>query len=567
MQIQQVADEQIVERFSCSGEGGYSEYWRRNKSTVEVHEMAQLLSALRKVTSYVGGNVGKIVWSGMEGNDAITLDPSLVLGRYPVPADLTDRMVGYAIRRAYAKTEWSYRLESLARNKSKLPNRYEYKFQLCLKMCERVYLDCLSNRTVLGYYTELERKQRIAEALNDASSPPTISEMLHLWWEMAADRDGKKYKSPYRDKSVRGLSKRTNLEKYYAEPIALLNSIVDRLNYECPKMHGVSERVNYRMDLYFSIWPGIFETIKYWASDSLDPFLQSSRKSPIPQALGEEENEQIKPVWFAQDVEKVIASKSRELTERVEGVVSDRTDVVRVRENNIVMPGRQCIDKKLLHNLKFVIKSAAQKKTSFSRGLRTGKIDRRRLYRAPTTGTIFQVSKSCFELVNDIVLIVDASGSMAAPNKWEKAEEAYQTLFSALHFYNQKARLFAYNEFKNVCRITELYMKDRFYSILPHGKTASGEALITMAGYFTGTNKKPFIIHLTDGASNWGCGVESAIEVCNRKKINLLTLGMGCDEKNKEMLRDEYGGLVQFIDDLDSLPQLLRELLNKSKWA
>lgn len=567
MQTPQADSGQIIERFPCSGKGGYSEFWRRNKSTVEVHEMAQLLSALRKVTSYVGGNVGKIVWSGMKGNDVIALDPSLVLGSYPVPADKTDRIVGHAIRRAYAKTEWSYRLESLARSRSKLPNRYEYKAQLCLKMCERVYLDCLSNRSALGYYTELERKQRIDNVLNDAASPPTISEMLHLWWEMAADRGGKKHKKPYRDKSVRGLNKRTSLEKYYAEPIALLNSIVDRLNHECPKIHGVSERVNYRMDLYFSIWPTIFEIIKYWASSSSDPFLQNQRKSSIPKGLGEEENEKLKPVWFPEEVEQLIASKSRELTGRVQEVVTNKTDVVRVRENNIVMPGRQCIQKKLLHNLKFVIKSAAQKHTSFSRGLKTGKIDRRRLYRAPTTGTIFQVAKSRFELVNDIVMLVDASGSMAAPNKWEKAEEVYQTLFTAIHFYNPKARIFAYNEFKSVCRITELYLKDRFYSILPHGKTASGEALIAMAQNFTGNNKKPFILHLTDGASNWGCGVDNAIQVCNREKINLLTLGMGCDTKNKEMLRDEYHSLVQFVDDLDSLPQLLRELLNKSKWA
>lgn len=120
---------------------------------------------------------------------------------------------------------------------------------------------------------------------------------------------------------------------------------------------------------------------------------------------------------------------------------------------------------------------------------------------------------------------------------------------------------------KSICRITELYLKDKFYSILPHGKTASGEALIAISHYFSGSNKKPFIIHLTDGASNWGCGVESAIQVCHRQGINLLTLGMGCDETNKSMLRDEYHDLVQFVDDVEALPYLLRELLNKSKWA
>lgn len=529
--------------------------------------MARLLGALRKVASYVGGNVGRIVWSGMEAPNAIALDPTPVLGKYPVPADKTDLMVGHTIRRAYVKTEWSDRLGSLATARAKLPVRYAYKFQLFFKMGERIYLDGLSNRSVLGYYTEMERNNVVARALADASHPPTISELLHIWWDMAADRKGNKYKKPYRDSSVRGMHRRTSLEKFYAEPMALLNSIVDRLHHECPKIHGVSERVNYRLDIYFSIWPRLFTFIRTWASDSKDPYLQNSRTSAIPRALGEDQPEKNIPVWFPEEVDKVMAHQVSELTERVREVVQNKDEVVRVKENRIVMPGRNCLRKKLLHHLKFVIKTAAQKNTLFNRGLRTGKIDRRRLYRAYTTGTIFQMASSRFELVNDIVLLVDATGSMAAPSKWEKAEEIYQTLFTAIRAYNRNARLFAYNEMKSVCRITELYLKDRFYSILPHGKTASGEALIAMSHCISGCSKKPFIIHLTDGASNWGCGVQSAILQCRRSGINLLTLGMGCDDANKAMLRDEYGDLVQFVDNVDALPHLLRELLNKSKWT
>lgn len=567
MQVSQSNSGQIIERFAFSGQAGYSEFWRCNKSTVEIHEMAQLLAALRKVASYVGTNVGRIVWTGMDAQNAIAIDPAPLLGKYPVPADKTDRMVGHTIRKAYVKTEWSDRLSSLALARAKLPVRFEYKFQLFLNMGERVYLDCLSNRSVLGHYTEIERGRRVAAALADAAHPPTISELLHIWWDMAGDRKGKKYKKPYRDKTTRGLSRRTSLEKFYTEPFTLLNSIVDRMRHECPKIHGVSERVNYRLELYFSIWPQLFEFIKYWATDSKDPYLQNSRTSGKTQALGNDTPEKRPPVWFPEKVEKVITRKARDLTERIRDAVPNKDEVIRVKENHIVMPGRRCIRKKLLHNLKFLIKTVAQKKTTFNRGLHTGKIDRRRLYRAPTTGTIFQMASSRFELINDIVLLVDATGSMAAPHKWEKAEEIYQTLYTAIRAYNRKARLFAYNEMKSVCRITELFLKDKFYSILPHGKTASGEALVAMVQYFTGSNKKPFIIHLTDGASNWGCGVESAIHRCRTAGINLLTLGMSCDEDNKFLLRDEYRDLVQFVDDVDALPHLLRELLNKSKWA
>lgn len=560
-------DLKIIEHFDFAAEAGYSEYWRRNKSTIETFELAQLLTGLRKVASYVGSNVGRVVWSGMEAPNAIAIDPSSVLGKYPVPPVKTDQIIGLVVRKSYEKIEWSQRLEKLAMAKAKLPTRYAYKFQLVLEMAEKVYLDCLSNRSILGYYTEAHRRQAVLDAGARWSHPPTINELLHIWWDMAADRKGRKYKESYTDSSVRGESQRTSLEKYYRDPIALLNSIMDRMIHECPKIFGVSERCNYRMELYFSIWPQLFETIKYWATDSQDPYLQNSKLAPKLKGLGDDLPDPQKPVWFPEEIEKVIVKRSYDFTSHVKEVVANKEDVVKVKENNIVMPSRQHVRKKLVHNLKFVIRTAAQRRTMFSRGLRTGKIDRRRLYRSVTTGTIFQTSKSDFELSNDIILLVDATGSMAAPHKWEKAEEIYQSLFKAILTYNKKARLFAYNEVKSVCCITELFRKEKFFSILPHGKTASGEALIAMTHYFKNSHKKPFIIHLTDGASNWGIGVKAAIDVCQRKSINLLTLGMGCDDENKEMLRKEYGHLVQFVDCIDALPQLFRELLNKSRWA
>jgi len=557
----------VIERFDLLGEEGYSEFWRRNKSPVEIFEMAQLLAGLRKVASYVGSNVGQIVWAGMEEANAIAIDPAPVIGRYPIPAAKTDIVVGLTIRKAYERTEWSHRLTKLAMARAKLPVRYAYKFQLFLDACEKIYLDSLSNHSVLGYYTEAERKHAIINAEVLWSHPPTISELLSIWWDMAADRKGRKYKEPYKDTTVRGSSHRTSLEKFYKEPISLLNSIVDRLIFETPKIFGVSERCNYRMELYFTIWPGIFEIIQSWATDAKDPYLQASRFAAGLPGLGDDLDMPVVPTWFPENIEKIIVKRTYDFTKRVQAVVDKKDEVIRVKENNLVMPGRRSINKKLLHHLKHVIKSAAQKRTAFNRGLSSGKIDRRRLYRAVTTGTIFQASKSDFELLNDIIVLVDATGSMAAPDKWEKAEEIYQTLFSAILDYSPKARLFAYNEVKSVCHVTELYLKDKFYTILPHGKTASGEALIAVAHYFRSTHTKPFILHLTDGSSNWGVGVECAIQHCRRLGINLLTLGLGCDDADKEMLRKEYDNLVQFVDSTEALPNMLRDLLNKSKWA
>ena len=149
----------IVERFYIPGEEGYSEFWRRDKSSIEPFELAKLLGALRKVASYVGRNVGNIVWSGMPGYEyGIGLDPGPIIGRYPVPPSKTDILTGLTIERSYEKTEWSERFKKLALSKAQLPPSYAYKFNLFFDVCENVYLDSLSNQNVFGCYTEKARQ-------------------------------------------------------------------------------------------------------------------------------------------------------------------------------------------------------------------------------------------------------------------------------------------------------------------------------------------------------------------------------------------------------------------------
>jgi hypothetical protein len=558
-----------VPRFKVSSEAGYSEFWRRNKSPIENIELANLLVSLRKISSYVGRNVGSIVWTGMEYKDGIALDPALARGRYPVPAAKTDRLVGITVQRAYLRTEWSERFRDVALTKVKLSARYAYKFGLFYDMCERVYADLLSNRSVLAIYTEYARKMALQNMHDVASHPPTINELLHVWWDMAADRSGVRHREAYIDRSVRGLSAHTSLEKYYKEPIAILNSIVGDLLDTCPRMHGVTERGNFRINRYLSIWPELFAHIQFWPTDSKDPFLQFRKigknllkmenvpeEAPDPDSPG---------LFFAKEVEKALGKKNPDFTDRVKEILEGRQEVIRVEGNDIVMQVQNRVNRKLLHNLQFVLKAVSQRKMVATRGLKTGKIDRRRLYRASTTGSVFQTRRDAFELVNDVILLVDATGSMASLKRWEKAEEIFQTLFTALKQYCRNARLFAYNEVRETCKISELYLGNQFYTVLPHGKTASGEAIIAVAMNLKGKHKKPFIIHITDGASNWGCGVESAIEFCKKKRIHLLTLGMGCSEAGKDSLRKEYGRLVQFVDNIDALPSLLRVLLNHSK--
>jgi len=538
------------ERFIIPGEEGYSEYWRRDKSPVELLELAKLLLAIRKIVSYVGRNTGTVTWAGMENPNGISIDPTPIMGTYPIPPSKADIAIGMAVEAAYQKTEWSERLKEIGLAKMEMQPVNAYKFSLYLDMAERIYADILSNRSVLGLYTEKAREWQI-----------------RVWWKLAADRNEKAFKEAYVDRSVGGLVERTPLDKFYRAPLAILNSIVERMIQECPRISGVTERAEFRMNLYISIWPELLEFIKFWVGDRSDPFLLSSE---FREEMEEEDKEKdaVKATLlsYQEAIEKNLRKKNIDFTDQVKSIVTNVDDVVRVEGNDIVMRARNRVDKSLFHKLRLVLQSVAVRKATYNRGLTSGKVDRRRLFRAPTTGAIFHLKKNYFELPNDIVLLVDCTGSMAEPAKWEQTEVIYQTLFQAIKRFNPRARIFGYNEVKDTCRITELFVGGAFFSVLPHGKTASGEAIIATALNLKRTRKVPFIIHVTDGASNWGCGVRDAIRFCKEKKINLLTLGLGCDPQNKSALKEEYGDLIEFVDNIDHLPGLLKNLLSGSRW-
>lgn len=568
MRTHKQASEDLIECFRILGQDGYSEYWRRDKSPIESLELAKLLLSIRKISSYVGRNTGDIVWAGMECQEGISLDPSFIMGSYPVPAARADIVVGLAVRKAYLRTEWSERFKNIALQRLNLMPVYAYKFKLFFDMAEWIYVDCLSNRSVLGLYTEKARQWELLQKYEEFINPPTATELFHIWWKMAADRSGRGYTEEYRDRSVGGLTERTSLEKFYETPIALLNSIIEPLINVCPRIDGVTERGYSRIELYTSIWEELLEYIKFWPGDRADHILLADKYREDLEKE-EEEKKAVKATLlsFAEEIERNLTRKAVDFTGQVKSIVKNVDDVVRIEGNDVVMPAQDKIDPKLQQSLRMVIKSVAQRKTTYNRGLTSGKIDRRRLYRAPTSGTVFQLKKNDFELVNDIVLLVDCTGSMAGPTKWAWTEMIYQTLFDAIKAYNRNARVFGYNEVKGACRITELYMAGKFFTVLPHGKTASGEAIIATALSLKRKSKRPFIIHITDGASNWGCGVKDAIGFCKKSRIELLTLGLGCDPSNKNALRKEYGRLVQFVDDIKELPEYFRSLLTHSKWS
>lgn len=550
-----------VKCFKIQGESGYSEFWRRDKSPVETLELAKLLVSLRKIVSHVGRNAGTISWKDTMESEII-IDPKPVIGKYPVPASKTDLLVGQAIFLAYKNIEMSSYAEKLAKSFLTLSFRYLYKFELFFKICESVYFDCLSNRTVLGVYTEKSRKREIQKTMDVTSHPPSLSELFSIWWEIATHKTEPKYLEKYTDTSSRRMMGSATLETFYKNPIKILNSMVPALIHDCSKISGITERCEFRAKLYVAVWEKLFAYIKFWPIDNSDVFLQA-RKHETQHLKGIQKSLSRPDLIFSEKLGKVVKKETPPTNHPVKEPVIDSTAVA-VETNHIVLPADNHVNKKLLQDLTSVFKSVAARKSSYNRGLTSGSIDRRRLYRAHTSGLIFNIKKKEFNLLNDITLIIDATGSMAATNKWEHTQEIFQTLFLAIKTFNKNASLFAYNEVRNRCMVTELYKKGAFYTIQPHGKTASGEIIKTLAKGM-GKSRKPIFIHITDGASNWGCPVREAIDLCKKNKALLLTIGVNCNEENQKLLEAEYGKLVQFADTVNMLPSLMRNLLNRGK--
>jgi trans-aconitate methyltransferase len=74
-------------------------------------------------------------------------------------------------------------------------------------------------------------------------------------------------------------------------------------------------------------------------------------------------------------------------------------------------------------------------------------------------------------------------------------------------------------------------------------------------------DRRKMIIHITDGAANCGINVLEAIEYCQKNKIELITIGCGCNLQTKQFLLERYPhGTVYLMDDIRNLSKGLENL-------
>lgn len=529
----------------------YSLFWRKNVSVSEPAELANLLRALRKVAGHLGPNVGRIEYMGMSHGDSasIVLDPSMAMGKYPVDPRIVDYMVGQVVHEALHKIEWSEHVwRLLNENFSVLPGLARVCFQKIIHVGEDIYIDRIADRSILGNYVRQTRGRALMEARTKLRSEIlTFDALVYLWWVSTwASR-------------IREL-----MEPVYEPPLVVLQKLTADLEKVPDKENGITKKCEIRASLYKKAWKDIEEIIKPLAV--LDkrilwypPIPPGPKKSRPKRDFSAKSKKGLAPE-LAQDIETQLAHTSADITPIIRSIVgNDNPDVAPISRWDFNIAAHPVIDRKMVGRLKAIFVNYSERQKIVSRGLKAGKIDGRRLYRAPVSGKCF-VQKDFLPCPDwNVTLLLDATGSMRG-GKWRMVENTVGNIHRALSGNHLGA--WAYFEMDGICMMSRLISGKNLLSVPPNGQTASGQAIIAAAYFMPKDKKRKLLIHVTDGESNFGVDVAWGIKYCHGKNINLVTIGCGVKDRSK--MEEQYGKSIQFVSHFGQLPRAIERLL---KWT
>jgi hypothetical protein len=187
---------------SSSRNKALSDYWRRSRSSCEAIELANVMQSLRRVAGHLGPYAGTVEYAGMCRSDqeSILVDPASIMGRYPVPAEKVDIIVGTVVHEALHRKEWSGRVwKLLEQDFSSLDPKALIMFQKIVHTGEDIYVDSVLEDTILCEYLAGAREKALAEAASGlAGKDPSIDCLAVLWWASAWGMDNPSLSSrPY----------------------------------------------------------------------------------------------------------------------------------------------------------------------------------------------------------------------------------------------------------------------------------------------------------------------------------------------------------------------------------
>ena len=554
----------------------YSRYWRRNLSPHGATELGLSLKALRKVAGHLGRNVKPVVWKGMQATDAsaIVLDPDTLQGAYPIPSESFDLLVGKVVREGLSSLEWrEWVAGQVERSASELRADFAPFLKAFVQAAEDIYVDRLAKPRVWSLYlssfweTENRRDHR------DPRLPPSAASLANVW----KAREILVYIPD-------------SLHHYYTDALEQLTDCTRKIR-EVGSLASPAERRQRRVDVYLETWSSLQRILSEWeefaaSPDAINLFDEAAPQGRLPppedteereredEGRGEEEAAGLAPE-LAEEVRNLIEESETDLTRTILVAVEDpeagsmKTRVRQGTARMAVQPDPLLVRhlRKIFKDQESLIRQARRRRVR--RGLIQGKLDAHRLYRVPVDGKVFKNREPPgSEHAWQICLVADASASMAGKGTrqkpWPVAEKAFASLAEASRGSKNVVDIYAYHEERNTCTLTRLYHGGELYTVVPSGRTPSGQAIMAAAIIQRERRLKSMIIHITDGASNCGVRLSDAVEYGSRNGIEVFTIGCGCSRQTRDFLRECFpGNRLYFLQNILTLPLVLERLLRR----
>ncbi len=554
---------------------GYSEYWRRNKSSLEIREMAYALRALRKVGEYITTNFKPVEWRGMSDSNEgkIWVDTAPFLGEYPIPPGKMDVLVGLAAHEAFHCKEWSDTVWLAVKEEtSNLAEAHKTFLRRMVDVGEDIYVNHAARDTVWQNYISKIWSWRRPGETRDLSLPPVPQCLFRIWGGLSLEN---KEPGPFHED--------------YLEPLIILQSFTEDI-INSRKLPSLTERSNYRSKIYLELWSYLKKYIEEWEAqtplhlegvDILDekgrkelgddpdkPAEETEEDYDIPAEQEEKYSEVQKtiPRDVASYIKAALSDETaRDVTPFVEVIAGEKTsELLKTLFWNSTYPCRTNPDPGLVNRLKRIFDIQISKDFRPNRGLLYGKLDGRRLYRYSFNRRVFKKKEIVFDNSWNITILVDASLSMKGKygREWRLTEYTFASLYEAIKSSNNRLDVLCYFERADHCEVVRLLHHKKLYTVVPNGRTPTGQAIIA-AALKTPKDKRRLLIHITDGEPNCGVSVDYAIKYCRKEKIDLVTLGCGYNEQVKEQFKNQYGKNLFLIDSVEQLPGGMETLLRR----
>jgi hypothetical protein len=248
-------------------------------------------------------------------------------------------------------------------------------------------------------------------------------------------------------------------------------------------------------------------------------------------------------------IQSAVESQIKDVTKQIETFTGE-TGLGTIKTKMRLKGETQLVDEKLVKQLAWLKKLKTQRDMVVERALEMGKLDCRRLWKAPINGAVFREDRVKPRQKHRVWLLVDQSGSMEGGT----GERVYRMSAAAREALGDSCRVYAYDNQGSTALIERLdFGSSQMRQPKPSGGTPSGVCLAWIAEEMM-KDGGGLIVHFTDGGCNTGYYPRQVGQLLDQKakKVRVLNvcygsgINQGYKPDTKKMKTVAIGSVEQF---------------------